>query len=61
MRIITWNINGYRSAEKYGYLAKLIEDKNPDIKCLQEIKMNEKIANSFGYETFYNFAQKKRL
>jgi len=50
MKIITWNINGYRAISgqnpktKYGkkfyrnYLFKYIEEQDPDIICLQEIK-----------------------
>ena len=50
MKIISWNINGYRAISgqnpktKYGkkfyknYLFKYIEEQNPDIICLQETK-----------------------
>lgn len=59
MKIITWNINGFRSAEKNQNLENLITSQNPDIICLQEIKMNDEIPNNFGYHCYYNFAQKK--
>lgn len=59
MKIITWNINGFRSAEKDGNFKKLIKDYNPDIICLQEIKMNCEILDDFGYHCYYNFAEKK--
>lgn len=39
MKIVTWNINGYRSAEKNNNLKKMISKTNPDIICLQEIKV----------------------
>ena len=58
MRIITWNINGYRSAEKENRFKELISKNNPDIVCLQEIKMNFEIENDFNY-SYYNFASKK--
>jgi exodeoxyribonuclease-3 len=59
MKIITWNINGYRSADKLGAIKDLICKDNPDIICLQEIKMNEKVINDYGYNCYYNFANKK--
>lgn len=59
MKIITWNINGFRSAEKDQNLENLINKKHPDIICLQEIKMNEAIPNNYGYHCYYNFALKK--
>jgi len=58
-KIITWNINGYRSAEKINSMQQLIRETNPDIICLQEIKMNEEVPDNFGYHTYYNFATKK--
>lgn len=59
MKIITWNINGYRSAEKTNSIQELIKKHNPDILCIQEIKMNEEVKNNFGYNCYYNFASKK--
>lgn len=59
IKIITWNINGYRSAEKSNRIEELIENNNPDIICLQEIKMNSKALNEYGYNCYYNFAEKK--
>jgi hypothetical protein len=48
MKIITWNINGYRSADKLGKIDELISKNKPDIICLQEIKMNDEVAKVFG-------------
>lgn len=59
MKIVSWNINGYRSAEKSNSLNELISLNNPDIICLQEIKMNEKILENYGYNCYYNFAEKR--
>lgn len=59
IKIITWNINGYRSAEKSNNMEMLIQNNNPDIICLQEIKMNDKVLNEYGYHCYYNFAEKK--
>lgn len=59
MKIISWNINGYRSAEKTNSLASLIDLEQPDIVCLQEIKMNEPFKHNYGYHCYYNYANKK--
>lgn len=59
IKVITWNINGYRSAEKMNSVEALIKNNNPDIICLQEIKMNDKVLNEYGYHCYYNFAEKK--
>lgn len=59
MKIISWNINGYRSAEKTNSIKELIDKNSPDIICLQEIKMNETILEDFEYNCYYNFAQKR--
>ena len=59
MKIITWNVNGYRSAESSHSVKTLVTKYQPDIVCLQELKMNSEIPDSFGYVPFYNFAQKR--
>ncbi len=59
MKIITWNINGYRSADKFGNVYELISRDRPDIICLQEIKMNAEVINDYNYNCYYNFASKK--
>ncbi|MDD4407198.1 MAG: endonuclease/exonuclease/phosphatase family protein [Bacilli bacterium] len=52
MKIITWNINGYRSADKLGRVNELISRNKPDIICLQEIKMNNEIINNYNNNMF---------
>lgn len=59
MEIITWNINGFRSAEKEHNFENLIKKYQPDIVCIQELKMNSEIPNNYGYYAYYNFALKK--
>lgn len=59
MKIVTWNINGFRSAEKIHSFENLITNYQPDIICVQELKMNNEIPNNFGYYSYYNFALKK--
>ncbi|MEK6846873.1 MAG: exodeoxyribonuclease III [Nanoarchaeota archaeon] len=61
MKLISWNVNGLRSILGKGF-TKEIEKENPDIVCLQEIKIDhEKIDNSlhnYEYQT-WNPADKK--
>ncbi len=63
MRIITYNVNGIRSAVKKGFIDWLRSDP-ADIICLQEIKANKEDVpvadiNDAGYEVFSFSAQKK--
>ena len=63
MRIISYNVNGIRSAINKGFLEWL--KTNPaDIICLQETKAQKdnvdcKLLNDLGYEDFWYSAQKK--
>lgn len=38
MRLISWNVNGFRAAARKGSLTKLLDSYNPDVLMLQEIK-----------------------
>ncbi|TDW99895.1 exodeoxyribonuclease III [Dinghuibacter silviterrae] len=63
MKIITYNVNGVRSAINKGLLEWLSRE-NADIVCLQEIKaLREDVdiasIESLGFETFWFPAQKK--
>lgn len=62
-RIISWNVNGLRAAEKKGIKDWLI-NYSPDILCLQETKAQKEqlslnIKNIEGYNSYYVSAQKK--
>lgn len=63
MRIISYNVNGIRSAINKGFLEWL--KTNPaDIICMQETKAQKdnvdcKLLNDLGYEDFWYSAQKK--
>lgn len=59
MKIITWNINGYRSAQKDNRFSDLLNERDPDIVCLQEVKMNDPLIEDSNYYISYNFAVKK--
>jgi exodeoxyribonuclease-3 len=63
MKITTFNVNGIRSALNKG-LAEWLKDHNPDILCLQEIKLSETqlvepIFTALGYHCYWYPAQKK--
>ena len=63
IKIITYNVNGLRSAISKGFLSWL-EQENPDIICLQEIKSQEEQIDKMsfqylGYQQYWNFAIKK--
>lgn len=63
MKIVSFNVNGIRSAEKKG-LAEWIQVNSPDIICFQELKANEtdipvSIKQMEGYFGFWNPAAKK--
>jgi exodeoxyribonuclease III len=63
MIITTWNINGYRAALRknaFEWIAQI----DPDVLCLQEIKVNleqisESEASLDGYTGFWNPAERK--
>jgi len=62
MKIITWNVNGLRAALAKDSL-KWAWDQQPDILCLQEIKvrpdqLKEEQRNFSGYDVIWNSADK---
>ena len=62
MKIISWNINGIRAVVKKGFKDFLISE-NPDILCLQEIKISDAttLITEFdfaGYKEYFNSAQR---
>jgi len=63
MRLISWNVNGIRAADKKG-LFDLFKSESPDILCLQEIKakpeqISPHLKNTPGYNFFINSADRK--
>ncbi len=63
MRVISWNVNGLRSSVGKGFI-DWIKKADPDILCLQEIKLQEnqipeEILSLKEYSTNYSFAKKK--
>jgi exodeoxyribonuclease-3 len=62
MKIVSWNINGIRSG--FEQFKKFIKQYDPDIICLQEIKIAEdditdEIRNISGYHSYWHSAQKR--
>ncbi|MPM91594.1 Exodeoxyribonuclease [bioreactor metagenome] len=62
MRIITWNVNGYRAVLKKDF-KESIAQLDPDILCLQEIKakpeqLKEEELNIPGYQAIWNSAER---
>ncbi len=63
MKIISYNVNGIRSAMNKGF-AEWLENTNPDVLCLQETKaqpeqMDLLLFQSLGYHSLINSAEKK--
>ena len=61
MKFISWNVNGIRAVIKKGFY-DFVENYNPDILCLQEIKANKEQVDlkldSYPYQ-YWNSAEKK--
>ncbi len=63
MRITTWNVNGLRAAIRKGF-ARFIDDIQPDVLLLQEIRVQpeqlpDEWAEPEGWHVHWNPAQKK--
>ncbi|MFC1948384.1 exodeoxyribonuclease III [Chloroflexota bacterium] len=62
-KIISWNVNGIRAAQKHGLLEWLYNE-SPDIFCVQETKAQpEQLSNDLlepeGYYTYWNYPERK--
>ena len=63
MKILSWNVNGIRAAQKKGFLEWLTRE-SPDILCVQETKAHPDqldvfLLNPPGYQVTWNAAEKK--
>lgn len=60
MKLISWNVNGFRSVLGKGF-AEVFADLNADFFCIQETKMQEGQAEFApeGYLQYWNSAEKK--
>ncbi len=60
MKLISWNVNGLRACVTKGFF-DFLKEEDPDVLCLQEIKMlKEQAEFEFeGYHDYWNSADKK--
>lgn len=60
LKIFSWNVNGLRAVIRKGALQKFVQEYQPDILCLQEIKAKpEQVEYDFpGYKVFWNPADR---
>jgi exodeoxyribonuclease-3 len=63
MRLVSWNVNGIRSAVRKGFWEWVAADR-PDILCLQEIRIHQnqltqQMKHPPGYHAFWNHAERK--
>lgn len=60
MKLISWNVNGLRAAEKKGFM-EYFQTVNADIFCVQETKLQEGQIDLdlSGYHDYWNYAVKK--
>lgn len=64
-KLISWNINGIRAAEKKG-LVDFLEKGRYDIVALQEVKahdislLSDRLISPDGYQSFFNLATEKK-
>tara|TARA_R110000868_G_scaffold124959_3_gene330052 strand:- start:16478 stop:17239 length:762 start_codon:yes stop_codon:yes gene_type:complete len=64
MKIVSYNVNGIRAAIKKGFL-DWVQNVNPDVLCLQEIKANEEqldltLFEEAGYSYNYWYSAQKK-
>ena len=63
MKIISYNVNGIRSAMSKGFV-DFLKEENPDTVCLQELKAQEQdidqaALEALGYHCYWFPAEKK--
>lgn len=60
MKIVSWNVAGFRACLKKGFLS-FFEQENPDIICIQEVKAekNQYDFHPKGYFEYLNSAERK--
>ncbi|MEP7235109.1 MAG: exodeoxyribonuclease III [Ignavibacteriota bacterium] len=63
MKIISWNVNGIRAAEKKGFIEYMAKEK-PDVMCIQETKahadqLSDALKNIPGYTSYFVLGEKK--
>jgi len=64
MRLISWNVNGYRANIKKGGFDWFLSE-SPDIYCIQEVKaevtqLDEKIVHPVGYFSYFDHSKGRK-
>jgi exodeoxyribonuclease-3 len=62
-RLLCWNVNGIRAAQRSGFLEWLYRE-SPDILCVQETKanpeqLNQDLREPHGYHVYWNYPEGK--
>lgn len=62
MKLISWNVNGYRAVLKKGF-NEFFKKSMPDILCIQEAKVSKDQVDidTYGYNFYLNSAEKKDI
>ena len=60
MEIVTFNVNGLRAALKKGF-SEFLEERSPDVLCLQETKCSEELMREFSFPGYrlYSFSAER--
>ena len=63
MKIISWNVNGIRAAQKKGFI-EFFEREEPDVLCVQETKahkeqLDEVLINPLDAQSYWSSAERK--
>ncbi len=63
IKILSWNVNGIRAAQRYGLLDWLYKE-SPEILCVQETKahpeqLDKELLRPQGYFSYWNFPERK--
>ena len=63
LKLLSWNVNGIRAAQKKGFL-EWLEKESPDILCVQETKahieqLSKELINPNSYKTYWSSGEKK--
>lgn len=64
MKLISWNVNGIRAAQKKGFIDWMQERTDMDVVCIQETKahleqLDDELVNIEGYKSEWFSAEKK--
>ena len=55
IKLFSWNVNGLRAVLRKGALQQFLQDQNPDILCLQEIKCKPEQLDLFEMDTLRDY------